>query len=570
MPPEKDIYNVTIGGQKSKLSFPVGTPNEKVESIVAELVSQGSFIDVQRAPRFGPLGIVKPEVRQTFREAVEKQSFLKRQVIESAGPVIGAAIGGGIGALTGPAAPILGPLFFGLGGGLGALASQETGISPKSKADVAVSTLAPILGILTGKVGQRGGRLGAQAFKRLTPVEAAVSRIELQEASKAAEGIGARILASQTGRMARPAKVLYRAARRGGLKIHPSDLTRTQSALQPLKAEMSKFGSFPEAKQALGLIDDVERTLKIGNLPQTVDQQLANAGIFPGLPVNIPSTQIDFQEVIRARQLVGAAIHRLEAAAGVKLGSAKQVFRGIAKDMDVIATQPGLTGKVGQLTLDAIKRAKLQFAVDDLKTTIAKATTVARGEGGQVEINAKQVLDRLRGLTNPDNLDNFDKNFTSAMADHLPGIIQTFEAINRIPVSPGGGPGSLVIRGSFAREMRKIALKVLSFGTAGAVVGGPIAGVVAGSAAVYGARMPEMITAALLRPGGRRFLQGVAQFGRGELSPQKAAFLSQIILGPSTRTGERGKSFVEKQIQAIKQPIKKVVDVFPNRLFPLE
>ncbi len=559
MPPEKDIYNVTIGGQKSKLSFPAGTPNEKVESIVAELVSQGSFINVQRAPRFGPLGVVNPEVRQTFRESVEKQPFLKRQVIESAGPVIGAAIGGGIGALTGPAAPILGPLFFGLGGGLGALASQETGISPKSKADVAVSTLAPVLGIGIGKTGQGLARLGARGFKRLSFAESAITRIELQEASKAVESMGTRILASQTGRMARPVKVLYRAARRGGLKIGPTDLRETQLGVQALKAEISKFGEFAEAKQALGLIDNVEKTL----FPQQQILTLRAA--------NIPK-EVNFQEVIRSRQLIGAAIHRVEAVSGIKLGSARRVFRGLARDMDVIATKPGLKGKAGQLALDATNRAKLQFAVDDLKTIIAKATTVVRGEGGEVSINAKIVLDRLKALTNPNNIDGFDPNFTSALKDHLPDIIRTFETANLIPVSPGGGAGSLVIRGSFAREMRKIALKGLRFFSGGfaggASLGGPITGLVAGSAAVYGARMPEMLTAALLHPGGRKFLQGVAQFGRGELSPQKAAFLSQVILGSSTRAGEEGKRFVEKQIQLIKQPIKKVVDVFPNRLFP--
>jgi len=264
-----------------------------------------------------------------------------------------------------------------------------------------------------GKSAQLTRRLGAGIVKKMTPVMAAESKIRLHDKAIVVDSLGSRVLASQKGLMANPSHVLYDVAKMGGLKITPEDLPETQRALAALQKEMAQYSQFPEAKVSSGIIESIQEQLKLRVGP-TMDERLAGSGIFPGSKVRSTSQEIDFQALLRSRQMVGAAVHNLEQKVkGVRLFTAKKAFGSMATDMEGLAGKPGLSREVATVAIAATSRAKLQFAVDDLKAIIARATTSVKGGGEDMAINSKQVLDGIKRLTDPAS-DRFDRNFTSA------------------------------------------------------------------------------------------------------------------------------------------------------------
>lgn len=555
--PNTITRDIEIGGKTFPLTFPAGTIEDEQIAIIAKLVSAQTTVQIPEPElEKGPLGAVDPELRNEIRKAVENQPFLKRVLFEATLPTVGTKIGGDIGGLVGsrfgPAGKLTGRVAgMGIGGFLFELFSEEVGISPKSKTAAITELVAPGIGVTGKKLAQQTGKGLSRGFEKLSPVTAAVERIRLEQASKGIDSMGARILSSKTGLLGKPAKVLYNTVKTAGIKLSPTDFSNAQRNTVALRKELQGFASFPEGAQALAALDTFEEVLRL-KVPLTVDQRLAAAGIDATGPVKKLSQEVDLADVVKVRQHLGAAINKLETKAGVGLGSAKLTFAGLAEDMTLLAKRPDLTGSVATIAEAATKRAKLEFAINDFKGIIIKHTNPVSGQGDAITINAAGILTDLKNLTNPDSLD-LNRNFVSALKEDLPAIIKVFQDINKIPVSPGGGAGSLVIRGTFAREFRAIGKKALLWGTLGAVSGGPLVGLVAGSFAVYGARFPETITAALLTPKGRAFLSRVATLGRGKLNPQLAGQLSQLVLGTAARAGQEGVEFAKETKRKIVQ-----------------
>jgi len=120
--PTKKEVTFSYKGKIITAVVPIGATIQEVQAEYDEFSAQ--------QPQLGPIAVADPEVRQEFGEAVEKQPFLKRMAIQSAGPLGGAAIGARLGSPFGLPGLVIGT---GLGALGGTILSQETGISPTNE-----------------------------------------------------------------------------------------------------------------------------------------------------------------------------------------------------------------------------------------------------------------------------------------------------------------------------------------------------------------------------------------------------------------------------------------------------
>ena len=434
-------------------------------------------------PIEGPLGLVPTDVRAEVRDVVKSAPGLFPLLIEMApatlGAIKGAAIGG---AFAGPPGLLGGAIIGGIGG---ELIGQETGVSPVSEANLALAGAGPLVGRGVGAVTRFGGRFGGKVIGALPPARVARARVIAARAATELESLGTRILEKQKGLLARPAKDLYRAARKAGVKIAGRDLNNTRRALAELRNELLPVKAFPEVAQALAVIKQTENSLR---------------GV------------IDFETFIRARQNIGAAIGRASSVEGVRLGGAKKAFAAMSKDLDELAKRAP-TKRAARLAKAASKRAKLQFAVRDFERLVARFTDA--GEQG-ITIKAKGLLKAIRDLANPKSK-KFDKNFVDALGDDLPDILKSLNTLVELGgIGSPGGPGSIVIRGITAGG--------------GAFIGSMVAGVPGATVgALLGAGGPEVMTAMLMSKPAMAFLNAAARAGRGEVSRRAWMIAGQIL-----------------------------------------
>jgi len=507
----------------------IALPKEKVgpvgnEVSPDEIVSQGQPLVPQQqdtAVREGPLGIIPSDFRSFVKESIDRPSGsidlprpVRQFALQSSLPIAGATAGGALGLATGPLAPLAVPVLAGAGAAGGEILSQELGISPESRLNLILSGLGPFLAPAARLVKGGSGILSSLAQKA-PPFKKAAARAALDEFTKQSGSIGTRILSVQKGLMARESKVLFRAARIKKSPLTSTDFRRTQSALKALENEADGFKSIPEGRQILRSIKAVRDDLGLA-----VKRDPKTGRMLPRKPV-------DTETLGRVRQLLGASIGRLESEAGVKLGSAKKTFSAMSDDLDNIAVAPGLKGEAAMLRRAAGQRAKLEFAVKDLEEIVSKSKSTIKGEGTDIVINGKQVLDNINKLIDPKS-PKFDKNFATALKDELPEIIDFFGKVNNLSSATGsaGGPGSLVYRGLTA-----------GFGaTVGGVVGGGPGGV---AGAVLGAQAPELITAALLSPTGRKVMLRAAQAGQGSINDLHWAILGEFLAQAAPKRQEQ-------------------------------
>lgn len=496
-------------------------------------------------PQEGPLGIVSPEFRQTVEEKMARRTGLERFAGHALPATVGTVVGGALGSLGGPAAPITIPLGASLGGLAGELAAQEVGLTPESGIGAGMAAAAPLVGPAMGvgtKLAGQGTRFG---LRQVAPMRAAIARHILEDITQQTEKLGTKILSHQRGLMGVPQSYLRNiinnlddTLRDTNQLLTRQDLKHTMGALNELESEITRRGlnEMPHGQQVLGLIGDVRSGIfPTKARPSTLD--LARAGILPSEAPFPKPAGTSFDRYLSIRSEVGQAVRALEQQAGVKLGSAKTLFGSMAEDLrQVAAGSTGVKKRVALLSQKFLERSKLEFAVEDLEEIMSGAIKSLKGEGADVVVNAKGVLDKLRSLTDPKSA-NFDKNFTDALKNELPEIRKFFEEANRLGHLTPAGPGSLVIRQRFAMLGAGIGGGIggTMFGAGGAALG-------AGSGAAMGARMPEYMVAALLKQPERKMLLFAMREGRGTINPQTWATVTQMLnqsMIASTREAKR-------------------------------
>ncbi len=314
---------------------------------------------------------------------------------------------------------------------------------------------------------------------------------ELAVLRKELESLGSQILANVKtaagkGFLSRPAKELYTAAKKAGVRIVGKELNNTRKAMLELRDELLPFAEFQQVKGALGVLKNSAKTL---------------------------SAESDFNAFITVRQNIGVAIRAAQNVEGIKLGSAKKLFKAMSQDLDDLAArQP--TARAGKLAKAAAKRAKIEFSVRDIEGLVARFTEDL-GEG-ELKINAKGILKQMRALVDPKSK-KFDKNFADGLGDSLPDIMRNLSSLAKhARAGSPGGPGSIVIRGITAGGGAAIG-SVLG-GAPGAVIGG-----------LLGAGGPEVMTALLMSKPAMAFLNAAAKAGRGTVSRRAWQVVGQIL-----------------------------------------
>ncbi len=467
-------------------------------------------------PREGPLGLIPLRPRMDVRRAVEKQPGLVQLITEMSPSAIGTAGGataGGI--LTGgnPLGIIGGGM---LGGIVGELFAQETGIAPTSELNLALSGAGPLGGPAVGgtlKGIKRG--LGTAVTKGFPAARVARARNVMNRAVSEFESVGATILNKTSGVDVRPASELYQAASRAKVRIKPQLLQNTRAEIDRLIKKLTPISALTDVGQSLKALEQVSKVL------------LSNPkGVL-------------LEEFIEARGFIGAIIGGLQKKGGSKLNISKRVFAVMNDDLEKISRSPFRKGRQARLAQTAIKRAKLEFAVQRMQDKVAQFTqrNVRGLKPDDVVINFKSLGKWLDDVTNPLRKAKFDKNFTDALKEHLPELKKRVDALAQMGATGSpGGPGSIVLRGQTAKIGRSLVGGALGFlGTGGTAVGAALGG-------LAGAQGPELIVAVLTTKTGATLLEAAAKAGKGTISHRAWLTASEIAfrsLG-ETKSGKGG------------------------------
>lgn len=484
-------------------------------------------------------GIVPQGIRGRVRQAVEDQPGLLQFLTELSPSAGGAALGAAAGAPLGPPGILAGGI---IGGVAGEFLGQETGIAPRSNVNLALAGGGPLIGRGVAAVVRGTGRLAGRGFTGFPPMKTARARVTARKSFEGVESFGSRVLSEQQGLMARSASDLYRAVRRSGVTIRAGELPATRNAISELIAEIEPVKAFPEARQAMRLLQTIENTLTGKRTVEKV-RTLDIAGFelddltktrLTELVSETTEKEISFDTFIRIRQLVGAAVGRAESAAGIKLGKAKAAFSAISDDLETLARKQK-TSRPARLAKVAVQRAKLEFAVRDVERIMARFSKPIAGQEGSMTLNAKGMLKELTDLTNPKSK-KFDKNIVNALGKELTTFKSRLNALAKIGEGSGSpaGPGSIVVRGIGARAGRSV-VGALTGGAVGLGAGGPVGAAVGGLA---GASLPEMLTAMFMSRPGFAVLETAARLGRGQVSQRAWILAGQIVTRAAAAEGK--------------------------------
>jgi len=451
-----------------------------------------------KAPQSGPLEVVQPQTRENVRKAVEEQPGLAQFFIEAGPAIAGAAAGAAAGA---PFFPPVGPIIGAIAGGVGGeLLAQETGIAPESGLNVALSAAGPLIGPTVGTVFRGSRRVTGAAITHFPGARVARAKNQIAAAAEEFESIGTKILSKQKGLQTRSASELYEAVRRSGIKIPNTSLNNTIDSINGLINEMDAIKAFPEVRQSINVLRQTLQTLR----PET------QIGIGAMLRGDKTITNVSLDTIVNARQQIGIAVRKAQTAGGIKLGSAKKVFKSISNDLDKISIGSSLKGgapRAARLAKSAIKRAKLEFSIKDMEAGVARFVKDT-DKGKTINITGFQKW--FADLTNPKSK-KFNKNFTAALKDEIPTINERLSSLLKIvEKTKGFGGGGLVIRGQLAKAGGFIIGGLLGF-----LGGGPLGG---GIGALAGARLPETMTAIFMSKAGAAFLERAAKLGKGSIN----------------------------------------------------
>lgn len=447
----------------------------------------------------GAIGRLTDSFRGDVREFVESAPIENRIPVEMAPSVTGTAIGGALGAPLGPVGIALGAI---AGGAIGEFAGQSTGVSPPSDLALGLSVAAPVVGIGAAKVGQKIAAKGAGSLFALPAARAARANIVEKKFVEDFGNIGSALIAKQSGKglVSIPSDDLFAIIRRSNIRAPTSAFRGTSQSLRTLRTELEPLSDFAAPKQAIKIIDSV---LDAGG-----------------------GGEIKVETVMGVRREVGKLVKAFERQSGTKLRTAKTAFRAIQNDLDELAKGGSKASRAARILNAANKRAKIEFAGDELETAIVNFTKPVPGEDA-LSIDANGLRKWLEATTNPRHK-LYDKNFTEGAKDVLPEVKETLKNISRY-TSQGrspAGPGSIVVRG----------ITAAGGGAIGAAVGGPVG---AGAGALAGANAPDVMMRALMTPRGRKLLEKAMSAGKGEISYRAWTSLGQIaVQGALKASGE--------------------------------
>ncbi|HEU4984817.1 MAG TPA: hypothetical protein VFT58_04185, partial [Nitrososphaera sp.] len=190
-----------------------------------EFADEGIVDDEFVGPTGGRIGLVSPETRSGVRGRVAELDTLPQLATEASPSIIGAGIGGAIGAPFGGVGALVGA---GAGGLLGELLGQESGLAPESDVSLGLAAAAPVAGPLVGKGAQALGRGFSTALSSLPAVKAAVGGLAMRRAADELESLGTTIVGNRLGQSARDADMMYAAAKSfGGAEVPIENFTDT-------------------------------------------------------------------------------------------------------------------------------------------------------------------------------------------------------------------------------------------------------------------------------------------------------------------------------------------------------
>ncbi len=522
-PESSDKNKFIVRNEKGKIiaifNLEGSTPSE------AETQGMLSYLETMEEPEdevdpaisgVGPLNLVPPAFREAVGRDLQKAPGLTQFLTQIAPSAAGAFAGAKLGLIATAAIRIPGARVAGVtvgamaGGLLGETAGQELGIIPTSKKNQALALGGPLAGMIGGGLFKLFRRTtGAIITKGLPAAKVAGARNIMGRAVAKFESMGATILSGTKGFSTRPASELYEEAFKAGVRIKPALLRNTRAEIDRIIKKLTPSAPLDGVQGAINALENVKEVL-----------------------LNNPKGVL-LEDLILARSHLGASFAQLQNNPSLKQIFSTKVFGVLSDDLNTIAKSPFKKGSQTRLAQEGIKRAKLQFSVQTLERKVAQLTRQnVKGVPNGVAIDFNKMSTWIVNITNPKHA-RFDKNFTEALKEHLPAMKKTIAELADIGVTGSpGGPGSLVIRGQFARLGRIVGGAALGFaGTGGNVIG-------AGVGAVLAAQSPEFIVAMLTTPTGAKFLTAAAKLGKGEISHRAWLVGGEIVF---RALGERAK-----------------------------
>lgn len=422
----------------------------------------------------GRFGVVDPMTRARTRTDVMEMGPLSQFGIEAAPGTLGAMLGGGVGSMLGPVGTVAGAS---LGGLAGEAIGQEFGVTPESDVGLGLAGGAPLAGPLVGgavKMGRRGVGAGIQA---LPFARQAAGEIAAREAAEVIGENGVNLF-----------------ARAGVAKASADDLFQTLRQSDPT----SRWNVVPSEMFA----NSRDAALK---LPREYDFVKA---LFSSR--EIPN--IEFRTIANVRSKLLDVVRE-----GSK--SEKKAARGLIdaleKDMDKIAQTTSPRSGMAVRARAALRRQKLEFAVQDVDQMAIRFSKPVHGSEDAVELNVTGLRKALFDKTNPRS-EAYDPKLAEALG---PVTKELNKSLARLEESifrgSPGGPGSLVIQGRMA------------------AIGGAAGGLLAGAPGVAGGAIaatavPRVIVRSLADPKSRIYLRNIARLGRGNINHKRWTTLMEI------------------------------------------
>lgn len=424
----------------------------------------------------------------------------KQAVKEATLPTAGAALLGTVGSLLGPGGTVTGAM---IGSAGGEKLNQVLGITPEDDRAVGIAGIAPAFGPASAKLVQKTvGRPIGFVSEKLPITKIARANATMREQVPKFESLGGNILSSRRGVQGLPSGRLYKAVENSGVSVPSSVFSSTKRVMDELATELDGLKSFPEARAAIEQV-----------------QRLNQAFVAGGEPIG-------FAQLVGMRQQLGGAIRQVEGISGVRLRSAKLLFKTLENDLRMLTKSRGDARVPAKLLKRASERAKLEFAVADLEDAVARFTTV---NADNTVVNINGLRNWLRDVTNPKNK-LYEKNFSDALKRDLPGIKKNLKSLDKITQQFGAspaGPGSIVVRGIGATTGRQVVGAMFGYG-AGSAVGMPAPLSAVGG--LIGATLPETMVGVLSSPKLLNTLNRMANLGKGELPLKRLAVLSSAVI----------------------------------------
>jgi hypothetical protein len=248
---------------------------------------------------------------------------------------------------------------------------------------------------------------------------------------------------------------------------------------------------------------------------------------------------IPFKIVQRIRQRLGERIGELRVAGGEELGSYKQLYKTLSKDLENAATEEA--GTAFRYLKRANEAANREFAIGELDD-IFNATMGRALEGREItSSNFAQALNKIRDLRRSDEL--FAKGIGAKNLDRIEGQLDQLRQLKINPPPAGVNVGSALIMGR-ATVAGGIGA------TVGTLMGGPTGGAIgAGIGSAAGAGVPWAISRIMQTPKAAERLVRLMKRD-GKLSPEMLTGLATLAATQDTETQQ----FLERFQASMKVP----------------